>query len=71
MNPILQTMRNANQTTRLLHELKRGNPQQIFQQMMQTNPQFRQFVSENQGLPIEQIASKYGVDMDAVKQFLR
>lgn len=37
-----------------------GNPNTAMQMLMRSNPQFAQFVSENQGLTPEQILKKYG-----------
>ena len=47
-----------------------GNPAVMFQNLMNTNPQFKQFVQENQGKTIEQIAQNYGIDINAIKQIL-
>lgn len=44
-------------------EIKNGNPEAIFQQMYERNPQFKRFIDENKGLPIEDIARKYGIPL--------
>ncbi len=49
--------------------LANGNPQAMFNQMLNTNPQFAKFVNENKGLSPEQIAKNYGVDLSQVKNF--
>lgn len=49
--------------------LANGNPQAMFNQMLNTNPQFAKFVNENRGLSPEQIAKNYGVDLSLVKNF--
>lgn len=46
------------------------DPQVIYNMMMQINPQFAQFVSQNQGKSLEQIAKDYGVDFNLIKQFI-
>jgi hypothetical protein len=38
---------------------------------MQTNPQFRQFVNANQGKTLEQIATSYGIDFNAIKAYMK
>ena len=49
--------------------LMSGDPQAMYQQMMQSNPQFAQFVRDNQGKSPEQIAAEHGIDMGQVRQF--
>lgn len=77
VNPILQRLnqRNAqpqmNNILNLVQMLKTGNPQVMFNNMMQSNPQFAQFINDNQGMTPEQIASKYGVDIGAIKSLMR
>ena len=49
MNPLFQAMNGGNmgkmqQIAGVMQMLKSGNPEQIAQQMMQGNPQFRQFM---------------------------
>lgn len=74
MNPILQKLSPANGLLQNLSNLKAlagGNPQAAFNMMMQSNPQFRQFVEQNQGKSPEQIAQSYGIDMNQVRQFMK
>lgn len=73
MNPLMMAMQSANspmnkmgQVANLMKMLKSGNPEQIAQQMMQSNPQFRQFVEQNKGKTPEQVAREYGVDINAI-----
>lgn len=47
------------------------NPQAVYNMMMQSNPQFAQFVNQNQGKSLEQIAKDYGVDFNLIKQFIQ
>lgn len=46
--------------------LRNGNPEQIMQQMMNTNPQFKKFVEDNRNKTPQQIASEYGVDISQI-----
>lgn len=54
MNPILQNLN------------KRNNPNNMFSNMLNSNPQFRQFVEENKGKSPEQIAKEHGIDYNEV-----
>ena len=73
MNPLMMAMQGANssvnkmgQVANLMKMLRSGNPEQIAQQMMQNNPQFRQFVEANKGKTPEQVAKEYGLDWNAI-----
>ena len=73
MNPLMMAMQSANspmnkmrQVANLMKMLRSGNPEQIAQQMMQNNPQFRQFVEANRGKTPQQVANKYGIDLNAI-----
>lgn len=73
-NPILQRLNNRapqNNLASLISQLKSGNPDQIYKGMVQNNPQFAQFVNQNRGLSPEQIAQKYGVNIEALKNLIR
>ena len=66
MNPLFQAMSGGGkmqQVSGLLQMLKSGNPQQMFQQMIQTNPQFRQFMEQNKGKDPMQVARENGIDL--------
>lgn len=66
MNPLFQAMSGGGkmqQVSGLMQMLKSGNPQQIAMQMMQTNPQFRQFMEQNKGKDPMQIARENGIDL--------
>lgn len=74
MNPLMMAMQGANspaskmgQVANLVKMLRSGNPDQIAQQMMQSNPQFRQFVENNKGKTPEQVAREYGIDLSQLK----
>lgn len=74
-NPILQAingMRNPNNNIlSLMSMLKSGNPDAIFNQLKQTNPQFKKFVEDNQNKSVQQIAQENGIDINVINQFLR
>lgn len=44
-----------------------GGPAAFAQQLMQTNPQFREFAERNQGKSPEQIARENGIDFNQVR----
>lgn len=47
------------------------DPQQVARNLMQRNPQFAEFVQQNQGKTVEQIAGEYGIDLDLVRSIMR
>lgn len=49
----------------------RQNANAIFQQMMNNNPQFAQFVRENEGKTAEQIAADYGINPALLNNLLK
>ena len=71
MNPLMMAMQRGNnkmsQIMQVMKMLRSGNPDQIAQQMMQSNPQFRQFVEQNKGKTPEQVAQEYGIDLNQFK----
>lgn len=72
MNPLFQAMNGGNmgkmqQIAGVMQMLKSGNPEQIAQQMMQSNPQFRQFMEHNKGKSPEQVARENGIDLSQFK----
>lgn len=77
MNPLMMAMQGANsqmnkmgQVANVLKMLCSGNPDQIAQQMMQNNPQFRQFVEANKGKTPEQVAREHGIDLSQFKSMM-
>ena len=77
MNPLIMAMQGANspmnkmgQVANLVKMLRSGNPEQIAQQMMQSNPQFRQFVEQNKGKTPEQVAREHGIDLSQFKSMM-
>ncbi len=59
----------GNNYTALLSMLCKQDPEAIFNNLLQTNPQFKDFVEKNKGKPIEQIANECGVPMQLLSQF--
>lgn len=56
---------------KLIKQVANGNPNAIFSQMLNQNPQFRQFVERNKGKSAEQILSENGIDLSILKDLLR
>ena len=75
MNPIMQ-MLNKNNNNKLndvlgiVNILKNGNPNAIYNQMLNSNPQFKNFIEQNKGKSPEQIAQENGIDINQIKSFL-
>lgn len=74
MNPLMMAMQGGNnkmaQVMQVMKMLSSGNPDQIAQQMMQSNPQFRQFVEQNKGKTPEQVAREHGIDLSQFKSMM-
>lgn len=72
MNPLMSAIgaksTPQNNVLQILQMLKSGNPEQIGKQMMQSNPQFAQFMQSVQGKTPEQVAKEHGIDLS---QFMR
>lgn len=47
--------------------LEGRNADDIFNEMLENNPQFKQFVEMNKGKPIEQIAKENGINPNILK----
>lgn len=78
MNPLMQAMTGArdpmgkmSQVLKMMQTLRNGNPEKIAQQMMQSNPQFRQFVEQNKGKTPEQVAKENGIDLNQIMGMMR
>lgn len=54
-----------------LKSIAGGNPQAAFNFLMQSNPQFKQFVQANQGKSPEEIAKAHGIDISQLQQFMK
>ena len=75
MNPLMANMGNAQQIMNTVNNIRRmmagQNPDSVMQMMAQKNPQFAQFLRDNQGKSPEQIAKDYGLDWNMVQGFLK
>lgn len=75
MNPLMNAMgmsRNGNMMNlmNIAQMLKSGNPAQIAQNLMQRNPQFRQFMEQNRGKSPEQFARENGIDFSQIRNLM-
>lgn len=52
-------------------QMAKGNPDVLFEQMMQSNPQFAKFVNDHKNKSPQQIAQEYGLDIGMINQFMR
>ena len=79
MNPLMQAMQGANnpinskmgQVANLMKMLRSGNPEQMAQQMMMSNPQFKAFMDANQGKSPEQVAREHGIDFNQIMGMMK
>lgn len=73
LNPILQALNGQNPSPRTnnsilgrlseIRQVMAGQPVQVvYNRLLQTNPQFAQFVRQNQGKSIEQLAAEFGIN---------
>lgn len=51
--------------------LSGNDPDELYNQMMKNNPQFRQFVESNANKTPQQIASENGIDFDSIERFMK
>ena len=73
MNPILSALNQPNSRNLLsqINGLLSGkNPDAVFSDLLQNNPQFRSFVEQNKGKTPEQIASENGLNIEQIKAML-
>lgn len=78
MNPLMTSMNpmgNMRQMMQMVGSIKQmmsgQNPDAVMKLFAQRNPQFAQFVKDNQGKSPEQIAKDYGLDWNMVQSFLK
>lgn len=78
MNPLMTSMNpmgNMSQMMQMVGSIKQmmsgQNPDVVMKLFAQKNPQFAQFVKDNQGKSPEQIAKDYGLDWNMVQNFLK
>ena len=50
------------QIVQIKNMLSGKNPDDLYNQMMENNPQFRQFIEANKGKSVEQIAKENGIN---------
>ena len=78
MNPLMASMgpmNNMRQMMQMVNGIKQmangKNPDTVMKLFAQKNPQFAQFLRDNQGKSPEQIARDYGLDWNMVHNFLK
>ena len=79
MNPLMQAMGgsplgNLQAMMGQIGQLKQmlsGDPNAAIQMLSQRNPQFAQFMRDNQGKSPEQIAKEYGLDWNQIQQYMK
>jgi len=54
----------------ILRMMRLGKPQDIYNRLLQTNPQFKKFVEDNKDKTPEQIAQENGVDINMLQQLM-
>lgn len=53
-----------------LLQAARGNPVGVFNQLVQSNPRFAEFVADNRGKSPQQIAREHGVDLSQAMRMM-
>ena len=78
MNPLMASigpMNNMRQMMQMVNGIKQmmngQNPDTVMKMFAQKNPQFAQFLRDNQGKSPQQIAQDYGLDWNMVQGFLK
>ena len=78
MNPLMASMgpmNNMRQMMQMVNGIKQmmngQNPDTVMRMFAQKNPQFAQFLRDNQGKSPQQIAQDYGLDWNMVQNFLK
>ena len=78
MNPLMASMgpmNNMRQMMQMVNGIKQmmngKNPDTVMKLFAQKNPQFAQFLRDNQGKSPQQIAQDYGLDWNMVQGFLK
>ena len=59
------------QLKQMVSMIRGQDPRQVAQLMAQRNPQFAEFLRQNQGKSPEQIAADYGIDINLVRELIR
>ena len=78
MNPLMASMgsmNNMRQMMQMVNGIKQmmngQNPDTVMKLFSQKNPQFAQFLRDNQGKSPQQIAQDYGLDWNMIQGFLK
>ena len=78
MNPLMASMgpmNNIRQMMQMVNGIKQmmngQSPDTVMKLFAQKNPQFAQFLQDNQGKSPQQIAQDYGLDWNMVQGFLK
>ena len=78
MNPLMASMgpmNNMRQMMQMVNGIKQmmagQNPDAVMRLFAQKNPQFAQFLRDNQGKSPQQIAQDYGLDWNMIQGFLK
>lgn len=74
MNPLAQMMGQQSgmgDLMKIMNMVRGKDPNAVMGMLAQRNPQFRQFMEYCMGKTPEQVAQEYGVDISAVRHFLR
>ena len=78
MNPLMASMgpmNNMRQMMQMVNGIKQmmngQNPDTVMKLFAQKNPQFEQFLRDNQGKSPQQIAQDYGLDWGMIQGFLK
>lgn len=69
MNPLTDSLNDISNSVKIknvIKMLRSGNPEQIAQNLMMQNPQFRSFMQQNQGKSPEQVAKEHGIDISQI-----
>lgn len=76
-NPILQMLNGNSQPNQMISKLQQfkslmsgKNPQDVYNYMLQNNPQFKKFIEDNKGKSLEDIALAYDIDLNLIKKFM-
>ena len=78
MNPLMASigpMNNMRQMMQMVNGIKQmingQNPDTVMKLFAQKNPQFAQFLRDNQGKSPQQIAQDYGLDWNMIQGFFK
>lgn len=67
MMKMLSVQSSNNNILSTISAIKNGNSNILFEKMLKTNPQFQQFIQQNQGKSPEQIAQEHGININDIK----